>query len=217
MAQDGLPCYKQRHLMKLTCPACSTRYLVDPRAIGAAGRKVRCARCKHVWFATPPEGAIPVGLTRAAPPPPPPPPEETPPPRFQLPAVPPPRRPAWLVAGWAGLAAIVVAAVTALTLFHDSLFIGREAPGAGLDFRNVRAEGERELVIEGEVVNTTLTSRAVPRFKAVVRAAGKELAATRFNVAEKELPPGGTATFRATLPRPSNAAAEVRLQVDQGS
>jgi predicted Zn finger-like uncharacterized protein len=201
--------------MKLTCPACATRYLVDPRAIGAGGRKVRCARCKHVWFAMPPEDAVPVGLTQPAPPSAPPP-EEIPPPRFQLPAVPAPRRPAWLVAGWAALAAAIVLAIVVLTMFQDRLFVGQEGPGAGLDFRNVRAEGEKELVIEGEVVNTTPVARAVPPFKAVVRSDGKELAATRFQLAQKELPPGGTASFRATLPRPGGAA-EVRLQVDPGS
>jgi predicted Zn finger-like uncharacterized protein len=201
--------------MKLTCPACATRYLVDPRALGAAGRKVRCARCKHVWFAAPPEGAIPVGLVEPAPLQAPPA-RDPPPPRFQLPAVPPPRRPAWLVAGWAGLAAAVLLAVAVLAAFQDTLFIAREQPGAGLDFRNVRAEGEKELVIEGEVVNTTLVARPVPPFKAVVEADGKEVAATRFQAAQRELPPGGTARFRATLPRPAGTA-ELRLQVDQGS
>jgi predicted Zn finger-like uncharacterized protein len=201
--------------MKLACPACATRYLVDPRALGAAGRKVRCARCKHVWFAAPPEGAIPVGLVEPAPPAVPPS-RELPPPRFQLPAVPPPRRPAWLVAGWAGLAAAVLLAVALLTIFQDALFIARERPGAGLDFRNVRADGEKELVIEGEVVNTTLVSRVVPPFKAVVAADGREVAATRFEAGQRELPPGGTARFRATLPRPAGTA-ELRLQVDQGS
>jgi predicted Zn finger-like uncharacterized protein len=202
--------------MKLTCPACATRYLVDPRAIGASGRKVRCARCKHVWHAAAPEGAVPVGLTRPAPLTAAPAPEEIPPPRFQLPAVPPPRRPRWLVAGWGGLAAAVLLAVVLLTAFQDRLFTGREGPGAGLDFRNVRAGGEKELVVEGEVVNTTPVARAVPPFKAVVRAEGKEVAATRFQLVQKELPPGGTASFRATLPRPGGPA-EVRLQVDRGS
>jgi predicted Zn finger-like uncharacterized protein len=215
MAQDGPACYKLRRLMKLKCPACATSYLVDPRAIGAAGRKVRCVRCKHVWFATAPEDVVPVGLTRPAPVPAPPP-GETPPPRFQLPAVPPPRRPVWLVAGWAGLAAAVVLAAVGLTVFQDRLFGAGERPGAGLDFRDLHAGGDKELVIEGEVVNTTPVARPVPPFKAVVRADGKDLAATRFELAQKELPPGGTARFRATLPRPGGAA-EVRLQVDPGS
>jgi len=202
--------------MRITCPACSTRYVVDPRAIGVAGRKVRCARCQHVWRETVPEDAVPVGLTEPAPTPQPPP-EDIPPPRFQLPAVPPPRRSRWLAAGWVALAAAVVLSIGLLSFYRHDLFPAQEALGAGLDFRNLRAGGEKELVLEGEVVNTTLTFRRVPPFKAAVYADGKEAAVTRFNVEEKELPPGGTASFRATLPRPSQAAAEIRVQVDEGT
>lgn len=39
--------------MILECPSCENRYLVDPRALGKAGRTVRCAKCKHQWFAEP--------------------------------------------------------------------------------------------------------------------------------------------------------------------
>jgi predicted Zn finger-like uncharacterized protein len=37
--------------MQIVCPNCQTSYHVDPSAVGATGRSVRCVRCRTVWFA----------------------------------------------------------------------------------------------------------------------------------------------------------------------
>jgi predicted Zn finger-like uncharacterized protein len=38
--------------MLIVCPHCSTNYEVGAKALGEAGRTVRCARCHKTWFAT---------------------------------------------------------------------------------------------------------------------------------------------------------------------
>ena len=36
--------------MQILCPNCATAYDVQPAALGASGRSVRCVRCRNVWF-----------------------------------------------------------------------------------------------------------------------------------------------------------------------
>lgn len=43
--------------MLIVCPTCATSYMIDPASLGAAGRTVRCARCKASWFAGGPKTA----------------------------------------------------------------------------------------------------------------------------------------------------------------
>lgn len=58
--------------MIIACPACATRYVVPDTAVGAEGRTVRCAKCRHSWFQEPEaalgETAAPVPAETAPPP-----------------------------------------------------------------------------------------------------------------------------------------------------
>ncbi len=122
--------------MIVTCPACATRYLVDPVALRATGRTVRCARCAATWHQDPPVDAPPPEPAASQPVTPPAmvgggipaepqisinPPGDSSMERFraQLPAIPEPRRRFSAVQlGWAGLILFLVLLIGGLALFH---------------------------------------------------------------------------------------------------
>jgi predicted Zn finger-like uncharacterized protein len=55
--------------MLLVCPSCRTRYVVPDSAIGANGRQVRCASCRHSWFQDGPESVAPPPIAPVVAPP----------------------------------------------------------------------------------------------------------------------------------------------------
>jgi predicted Zn finger-like uncharacterized protein len=217
--------------MIVTCPACTTRYLVDPRALGDAGRVVRCANCSKTWHQTPPED-LPRQLDIA--------PVDVLPDfvtgRPQLPAL---RRrhrlsPATVVsavlvlllvsAAIAGIAAReeVVALWPPATRLYSMIGLAVQPPGIGLELRKTTPvftteNGVRTLVVEGEVANISQIARDVPTLKVVLRDRdGAELQALHFDVAEQRLLPGASVPFRTSIPQPNPAATSVLVTIGEG-
>jgi predicted Zn finger-like uncharacterized protein len=185
--------------MIVVCPQCRTRYLVDPRALGVTGRRVRCAQCTHTWHHQPPAEALAALESVASPPVQEPaarvePTFERPPladesgaTRIQLPALHQPRRRPWLVAGWLLLLLVVGLAVGGAVWERDAV-IRLWPPSARLyslfglavpqprDVLKVTAQPRRDeengvprLIVEGEVANISPEAQQVPKLKVELR------------------------------------------------
>ncbi|HEX3500968.1 MAG TPA: DUF3426 domain-containing protein [Stellaceae bacterium] len=218
--------------MIVTCPACNTRYLVDPRALGDAGRVVRCANCSKTWHQTPPEDRprsldlAPAGVV----------PDFTTGPT-QLPALAQRRRLPVATMVWGVLVIVILAAVIAgiaareqlvalwppATRLYTMVGLPVQPPGIGLELRKTTPaftteNGVRTLVVEGEVANVSQIARNVPTLKVVLRDRdGGELQALHFDVAEQRLLPGASIPFRTSIPQPNPAATSVLVTIGEGS
>lgn len=217
--------------MIVTCPSCSTRYIVDPKALGATGRMVRCANCKHTWMQAPPaDMPKPVDVEPA-------PDSVRPiPPGSNLPAFPQPQRTRPVEAiGWMVFLVVLIGGGIGLILgrndvvalwppavkLYDMVGLSLERPGAGLELRDVtsarREDGPPVIVVEGTVANVSSKPREVPRLKAVARsAANQDLKNWTFTPSVPVLMPGETVNFKAELPDPPRGGANLEIAFTAG-
>ena len=206
--------------MILTCPQCSTRYHVDPAALGSAGRTVRCASCGQRWSAKPPVDtpqAVELG---------PPPSEAT---RTPIAPEATPRRGARSLIGW--LAAVLILLLAASAVIGRNEIAGGfpatarvyhalglpVAPELGLEFEGVKSTRLEEggisvLVVEGAIVNTTGSERAVPPIRiTLLDGGGRELQEELFRAKEQNLEAGSKTSFSGRVVNPAERARNYRV------
>ncbi len=148
--------------------------------------------------------------------------------RVQLPAV--ARRGSgmvWLRRG--AIAAVVVLAVWGLVAGRQSVMsavpfttrlytvvgLGPEAPGQGLELRQVTPSrgvdnGVPTLAINGQVANVSSSPRPVPKLRVALRDANnKELQSWTVSVTDQPLAPGASVPFHTTISQPPDGATGV--------
>ena len=155
--------------MIITCPACHAQFHLQPNALGAQGRTVRCSSCGERWFAEPfvepaPDTAAIVAASATEP------------------------RPVGarigLTSVLAGIRAVLILAaliagrdkiasrVPAMISLYQRLGFSLELP-LGIEFRGLAsqhrlAEGRPMLVVMGEISNISAQRRAVPPIRVTV-------------------------------------------------
>ena len=213
--------------MILDCSNCGARFAVDPAAIGAAGRRVRCGRCRHEWWAraATPAQAQPVDFSAADRI------EARPiPPGSNLPALRAEPRREGHVLGWL-LLIVVLSAITGVVLGRDEVMarfpatfelyarfgFQTPAPGAGLVIAELEPSsatdaGQPVLVIEGSVVNVTRFARDVPALRvALLDDSDVEIYSWSFRPLTLRLDGGDRTTFRTAIRPPEQPFVRVEV------
>lgn len=224
--------------MIIACPSCATKFDVGTVAFPAAGRKVKCARCGHVWL----HGAVAATEAPAA----------EPEPRLAAAAAGEPAASAAAAADappemiWAGSdiprrrhgrGALVAVAVACFAVVLAGAIVFREAiaravPGTGpiyaalgfdinvvgIEFRRIEYEwsqedGVKTLAVTGEIVNVTNEDRPVPKVRVALRGQGEqELHAWTFDAGLPVLKAGESHSFREVLAKPPTDAAALEVR-----
>lgn len=195
--------------MLIVCPSCASEYTIDPATLGADGRTVRCAICRDTWLAAP-EAAEPADVaavagavllraggsarTRAKP----------------------ARRP--IVVAGATLCLLALAWPLAgnwreAEALASEALLGPSRPA----FRDVMSEvvgpqGNRTLVVSGELVNDASRGIALSPLEFLVRNGDEQvLVAWTSAPPQPSLGPGEAARFEARLPQPPQQGRDVRV------
>jgi predicted Zn finger-like uncharacterized protein len=171
--------------MIISCPNCNTRYAVPIESLGEAGRRVKCARCTHVWFQIRPEDPDDI-LDFVEPP------QEIPdiPEYSNVPTIPEPvatkTTRLWYGAALCALLCIsgsaailgypkaVVQAWPASARLYMTLGLPVPTLGKGLEFGNVvvrvfEQEGASALLVSGTITNTLDQPTPIPTLHLLVR------------------------------------------------
>jgi predicted Zn finger-like uncharacterized protein len=213
--------------MIVSCPACSTRYLLEPAALGASGRTVRCAKCEHSWHQGPPSD-MPREVDLTIPP---------------AGSVPLPSRvqPAARVSRGAGLPLLIlvllvlgvaggyffreriIAEWPKTAQIYELLGLPTKVVGAGLELDNVNftrqdVAGQPVIQVQGDIFNKTDKEITLPPLKVALQDdSGKLLSDWTFGVDRPTIRPGETIAFKTETKNPPPEATKLTVTFAGGS
>jgi predicted Zn finger-like uncharacterized protein len=217
----------------LSCPSCSTRYRANAEAIGASGRRVRCASCGHVWTAESEnptvQGAPQAAPAAAAPAEP----ETESLPHKAFRARQERKRHTLSVAAaggaWGGFLAACLLLAACSWIFRVDIVtlwpraasayaaVGAEVTPDGLTVSELHSRRETDhgvplLVVEGEIHNFDRRSREIPGLRAVLRDAhGEAVLEWPVNLPHDAVRAGREQAFRTVVSDPPPSAVEVEV------
>ncbi len=214
--------------MIISCPQCDARYEVDAQVLSPEGRRVRCAKCGHLWTERPPAGPAELEELDYV--------EEDPgfddfrATRRAIGDQTRSKKRGNAIAAWAALAAAIIVIIGGGIVARNQIVsiwgpAARiyEIVGLDLDIRDFgldvlvtslrqRRNEANELVIDvtGEIVNTSADVQIVPQLEgALLNVRQQAIHSWRFNAAAGQLNPGEATEFKTSVVNPPDGAREV--------
>ena len=214
--------------MIVSCPQCDARYEVDAQVLSPNGRRVRCAKCGHLWTERPPAGPAMledveyvdedagVENFRAT--------------RRAIGHQKKSKKRGNAIAAWAALAAAIVVIMGGGVVarnqivsiwepaarLYETAGLDLEVRDFGLDVQvtslRQRRNDANEVVIDvtGEIVNTSTDVKAVPQLEgALLNVRQQAIHSWRFYASAGQLNPGEATEFRTSVVNPPDGAREV--------
>ena len=213
--------------MQISCPECHAKYNVKDELFQNTARKLRCAKCKHVWAPGEAGKEKPASeragskstLKKTT--------------RFTDKAQKKNINYPWLAFGLIVILLIaggifgrhaIVKAWPASARFYDLIQMPIDVIGAGLDFEEIKAnrilDNDRlVLLLKGKIVNKTDRVRSVPKFIQAVslNAYNDPIEKWQFEAPEAELGPGESIEFQSVLKDINGFASNLVVRFTDGS
>lgn len=213
--------------MILTCPDCSARFAVDADKLSPDGRRVKCGKCAHVWFESPPAPDVveleePVTKVTPLEPE-----EQSSIPVRNLPAIHQARKARSARTGW--VVSVVLLAAVLSALWFGRAHIARAVPqmeavyaavgiaafplpGEGLRIEFSPKTEDGVLALKGEIINDSDGVRDVPGLEVLISDASElTLRSWRFTSDVRRLGPGETVAFTTETDDVPEGAANVSI------
>ena len=219
--------------MILTCPSCTTRFLLSAQVLAPDGRRVKCSNCGEEWFQLPdpdelvdnaehqieeiPEAVKPI-------------PEGSSVPALQGDEDKKAKAPdKGALGGYIGAAIVFLMILGGLIVMKDSvvktwmpsaglyemLGVSIAVPGEGIVFDNVKARmvASGNIRIEGSIINLTKEEQFLPAIEASIRnEAGEVIMKTLIDPPFEAMQPESSVPFKTRYVGETNGADHVQLK-----
>lgn len=217
--------------MILTCPNCTTRFILSATVLAPEGRNVKCSNCEEIWHELPDPDELgdveqPVDIPESVKPVP----EGSSVPVLHDEVA--DKEYSKMPMSYAAAACVFIFTFTLFLLLHQPIagiwpsthyvygVFGMEprVPGEGLVFDKLKAvagsdHGKEGLSIEGNIINLAAGTKKVPMIKASLRKQGGEISDQWFiEPPEKKIAAEKTIAFHAQKEGETGQASEVSLQ-----